>query len=133
MFFGALSQANHAVSLLFFLGLLSPGSGWWFGFHWNLPRSGVSTSEAGGCCGEGVSELETSCRHRDNVPWDAQQGLAAWGPGESGVQAGPCWRRMWSRKGFVMIHKVWSGGLVGQLTRPVEVELGHQYGYIPWL
>lgn len=81
-FFGALPQANHAVSLLFFpLEFLSPGLSWWFGFHWSLP----SRAEAGGCPGEGVSEPESGCRGRGNS-LGCSGGVGRVGPGGSGVQ-----------------------------------------------
>lgn len=93
MFFSALPQANHAVSLLFFLGLLHPGWGWWGSF--SLTSSWVSAMGAGGCHGEGTSELETNSNHQRQCTmrrllrrvWHhaAQMDLRC--------RLGPCWRR----------------------------------------
>lgn len=64
MFFSALPQANHDISLPFFLGLLNPGSGWWFTFRWSLTSGWVSATEAGGRRREGTRSLETNSSHR---------------------------------------------------------------------
>lgn len=63
-----------------------------------------------------MSEPEASCRQESEmIPGVPQEGLAAWGPGECGVQAEALSEKDVSRKGFVRIHRVWSEGQAGQL------------------
>lgn len=82
--------------------------------------------------GEGVSEPESSCSTRDDS-MGSSGGFGSVGPGECGVQAGVLLEKDVEQEGLCEDPQIWSGGQAGQLTCPVEVELAHQYGYIPWL
>lgn len=91
----SLTQANRAVSLLFFLGVLNPGLRLWFVSQWSLISSCVSAAEAGGCHGEDVNRLETNSNHprkctmrllRRVWHYEAQMHL--------GYRIEACWRRM---------------------------------------